>query len=112
MANKRILKKQINYACIDMGANCIVASALRPGVDETAINAVLDKIASLQTKTLKNINIAFDKAPRDFDSINEYKKERRQYFAKAYASLRENFNKEVEEIVKDMNAALPPLKNK
>ena len=92
MANKRILKKQINYACIDMGANCIVAS--------------------VQTKTLKNINIAFDKAPRDFDSINEYKKERRQYFAKAYASLRENFNKEVEEIVKDMNAALPPLKKK
>lgn len=112
MANKRILKKQINYACIDMGANCIVASALRSVVDETAINAVLDKIASLQTKTLKNINIAFDKAPRDFGSINEYKKERRQYFAKAYASLRENFNKEVEEIVKDMNAALPPLKKK
>ena len=78
MANKRILKKQINYACIDMGANCIVASALRSGIDETAINAVLDKIASLQTKTLKNINIAFDKAPRDFDSINEYKKERSQ----------------------------------
>ena len=45
--------------------------------------------------------------PGDFSSRNEYKKARAAYFKKAFAAHREKFNTRIQEIVKEMNAALP-----
>jgi hypothetical protein len=107
MASKRSLKKQIRYICGDIAAECITTTYLIPQVDKQQLDNAVVKVAQLQAATLAKANISFDKAPRDFDSKADYAKARKEYFAKAYKSLTDHFNKEVEEIVKEMNKALP-----
>ena len=107
MSSKRNLKKQIRYACGDIAGECIISSMVDERIDRKQMEAVVIKVAELQTSCLEKTNITFDKTPKDFDSIVDYRKAHRHYFAKAFASLRETFNKSVEEIVKEMNKALP-----
>ncbi|MDE6628426.1 MAG: hypothetical protein K2K36_03550 [Muribaculaceae bacterium] len=107
MANKRNLKKQVKYVCGDIATDCLIAGNYVKGVDPAVMRELVGKLAGLQDLTLKNISFAFDKAPRDFETRNEYNKARAAYFKKAYTSLREKFNARIQEIIKEMNAALP-----
>lgn len=107
MANKRLLKKQIKMACGDLAAESITAMHLIPGVNREKLNEAVLKTAGLQSHALENSNVSFDKAPRDFANMAAYRKARRKYFAAAYHSLRENFNTQVDAIIKEMNEALP-----
>ena len=92
MANKRDLKKQISYICGDIATECLIAAEYVKGINKDE---------------MKNVSFAFDKVPGDFSSRNEYKKARAAYFKKAFAAHREKFNTRIQEIVKEMNAALP-----
>ena len=87
MANKRILKKQIRYICGDVAAECIMSKIFIPGVNQEKFNDIVIKIAELQTTALARTNVAFDKAPRDFESGAAYRKARKQYFAKAFSAF-------------------------
>lgn len=107
MANKRILKKQIQYVCGDIAAECLFASEYIPGIDAQKMEQVVCKVALLQQKTITKSNFSFDKAPRDFENKAEYNKARRAYYAEAYNSLKQSFNNEILEIVKEMNSLLP-----
>lgn len=107
MANKRLLKKQIKMICGDLAAESITAMHLIPNADKDKFKDVVIKVATLQTNTLECTNIAFDKTPRQFNSLAEYRKAHREYFKKAYTSMKESFNKEVETILHEMNSALP-----
>lgn len=110
MANKRSLKKQIRYICGDIAGECITTSHLIPNVDRELLDNLVIKAAQLQSSTLNKTNISFEKTPHDFETKAEYTKARRAYFAAAYKSLTDHFNKQVEEIVSDMNKALPKKK--
>ena len=94
-------------ACGDLAAESITAMHLIKGIDRKKLNDAVLKAARLQSHSLDNSNITFDKTPRDFANKQEYRKARRSYFAAAYRSLRENFNSQVDEIIKEMNEALP-----
>lgn len=107
MSNKRQLKKHIAYVCGELAAECIVASNLIKGVDTPAMEKLVVKIAVLQNSTMRHVNVAFDKAPRDFENAAAYHKARNAYYRAAYGSLLESFRKSVAEIVNEMNAALP-----
>lgn len=108
--NRRNLKKLIRYACGDIAGECLFASNLIPGVNTEKLDQAIIDAAMLQTSTLSRVSIDFDKTPRDFENRAEYTKARRAYYAKAYAALKCDFNKQISEIVKEMNSALPARK--
>lgn len=107
MANKRDLKKLIRRICEDLATECMFAADYIKGVDAETMYGIVGKIASLQDNALSHASFAFDKVPSDFDSVRAYHSARTAYFRKAYDSLRDKFNAHVEDIVKEMNAALP-----
>ncbi len=110
MANKRDLKKQIRYICGDLAAECSFAAEFIDGIDKAKINDTIVKIAALQTEALSKATFGFDKTPADFESKAAYRKALHAYNAAAFGKLRNEFNSRVEEIVKDMNSALPSHK--
>lgn len=107
MANKRDLKKQVKLVCEDLATECMFAADYVKGVDANEMYGIVGKIATLQENALNRISFSFDKTPSDFDNMHDYHKARKDYFKKAYGSFREKFSTHVNEIVKDMNAALP-----
>lgn len=106
MANKRILKKQVRHVCGDVAAECILASEFLPGVDSQKMREIIVELATLQDNILNNASFSFDKTPAQFESAKEYNKARRNYYAKAFASLKKEFNTKIEAIVKEMNSTL------
>lgn len=110
MANKRQLKKQIRYICGDVAAECTLARHLLDGVDTDKLEEALFHIAELQQKTLARANVIYDKTPSEFTSKSEYSKAKEIFFNKAFTALREDFNKRLQEIVSEMNSALPKHK--
>lgn len=108
--NRRSLKKNIRYTCGDIAGECIFASHVIPGINNDIINQAIIDAAMLQTSTLRRVSIQFDKTPSEFESRNLYYKARREYFSKAFHSLRSDFNSQLKSIVNRMNSALPPKK--
>lgn len=107
MANKRNLKKHIAEVCGELAAECIVASNLIKGVDAEKMDNLVVKIAMLQDSSMRHVGVDFDKVPRDFESTKAYRHARNAYYRAAYRSLLDSFRKSVEEIVNEMNTALP-----
>ena len=107
MANKRQLKKQIRYICGDHAGECILARQLMPNADKEKLNQAVVEIAELQEESLANATFAFDKAPRDFESLKEYNHAKHVYYHTAYEQLVKHFNDRVQDIVKLMNEAMP-----
>lgn len=107
MANKRELKKEIQYVCGDIAAECLITKNFVKGVDKEKLNDVVGKVADLQISALDAVSFSFDKLPKDFENGAAYRKARYAYFRKAYKALREKFYAKLNELVKEMNAAIP-----
>ncbi len=107
MANKRQLKKYIRYTCGDIAAEILTASHLYPSIDKKAVHAIVNDIATLQCDSLANTTFAFDKSRADFETAAAFRKAYSEYNRKAYGKLLENFNSEINKIIKAMNAVLP-----
>lgn len=107
MANKRDLKKQIRYICGEIAFECLMTREYVVGTDPKTLNDLVIRTADLQQKSLKNATFSFDKTPSDFDSRKDYHKAANQYFAKAYKTFYTEFNKSVQEIIDQLNKAIP-----
>lgn len=107
MANKRDLKKQIKYICGEVALECILTRECVEGTDSETLNNLVVRCAELQEKSLKNATFSFDKTPSDFESKAAYNKAAREYFHKAYATFYKEFNKNIQEIIDALNAAIP-----
>jgi hypothetical protein len=107
MANKRNLKKQVKHICNDIATECLIAAQFVEGADDKAFMDIVSKTAALQGTALENITFSFDKYPRDFENLKAYRKARNDYYKKAFGSFRAKFNTHVNELVKEMNAAVP-----
>lgn len=107
MANKRQLKKFVTNTCGALAAEIILARAAFPEIDRKAVYDIISKIAATQQETLAKASISFDKARRDFDNAAEYRKAHREYYNTAYTKLLDAFDAKINEILKEMNAALP-----
>lgn len=105
--NRRTLKKEIRLICGALAAECIMAKYTLPGVDSKKFNDIVYEIADLQESTLSLIGVTFPRSASSFESRKEYSDERHRYFRASFAKLKHDFNKRVEKIVAEMNAALP-----
>lgn len=107
MANKRRLKKNIHAICSDIATECAVTATYIPGSDEKLLSEAIVKSAALLSESMERMSVSFDRTPKDFENKAAYNKARRTYFRKAYKSFTENFEKEVIEILHDLNKSLP-----
>lgn len=107
MSSRRKLKKSIRYTCGDIAVECIIARDVVPHIDKNVMNDIVIKVARLQSATLAKISFGFDKISGDYENDAVYNKARHDYMGKAFKSLKIEFNKQIKEIVKEMNAALP-----
>ena len=107
MANKRDLKKFIRNTCGALAVEMIFARESFNQIDRKAVNDIVLEAARLQGKTIRRVNFCYDRTPDSFGDYKAYKKARSAYYRQAYSTLLTDFNAEVAEIVKSMNAALP-----
>jgi len=106
MANKRQLKKNVNYACNDVAYATFLTELASEGKDHAEFNDILTRIAELKAHSLQAASFAFDKAPKDFENRKEYHKARSAYYAKAYAKFNDEFTARLQAIVDDLNKHL------
>ncbi len=106
-ANKRLLKKEIRSICGALAGECVVANITIPGVNPEDFNKIIYELADLQESALRLVSVDFPQSPSSFDSKKAYIDARRGYYKESFRKLKIEFNKRVEEIVKEMNAALP-----
>lgn len=112
MANKRQIKKRVQYVCGQMAAEILLAQMIVKGLEADAVNTIVCNIAALQSTTISHVGVAFDKVPRDFDNRSLYLKARRAYFRAAFRHLKEEFTANATELLKQMNAAVPADQHK
>ena len=107
MANKRDLKKFIRNTCGNIALDMVIVGDHFSQIDKKDVEKIVFDCAVLQTTTISRLGIAFDRTEADFATKAEYAAARRKYFRRAYTALLEQFDKDVEELVKNMNQALP-----
>lgn len=107
MSNKRILKKEIRRICGALAGECIIAKYAVNGIDPEVMNEIVYKIAELQENSLRRVSVAYDRTASSFDSLHAYETAKSAYYKAAFKALKAEFNKGIEEIIKEMNAALP-----
>ena len=107
MANKRQIKKRIQYVCGQMAAELLLAQFIVSGIKDEDVNRIVCNIAALQSEAIGHVSVSFDKVPRDFAQPGEYARARRAYYRAAFARLKEDFATAATDIVKQMNEAVP-----
>ncbi|MCF0205553.1 MAG: hypothetical protein HUK12_09835 [Muribaculaceae bacterium] len=103
MANKRTIKKEILRACGEVAGECVFAESAF-NIDLNKMDEVIVRVALLQESSLKKVSVSFDKTPKSFASLREYRKERRNYFRTCFKALHNEMTEQFTEIVKEMNA--------
>lgn len=83
MANKRELKKRINYICSDLFAECIASSLYGIPADKQTLDALLYSIIKIHSNYIARIS-----HPEPGMKAGAY-----------YKDLTENFSKQINEIV-------------
>lgn len=106
-SNKRLLKKEIRNICGALAGECVIAKITIPEINPETLNKIIYELAELQENALKRVSVEFPQAPKAFATAKEYNDARAKYFKAAFTSLKNEFNKHVEAIVKEMNDALP-----
>lgn len=106
MASKRDLKKTITNICGDLAGACIISETYM-GADSDKMLQLVVAFAELQEKCVKNVTTAFDHTPADFDNNKAYRKARKAYYRAAYGKLLTDFNARVDELLKQLNSAIP-----
>lgn len=107
MANKRRLKKNIHAICSDIATECAITATYIQGCDEKRLSEAIVKTAALQADSMERLSVSFEHTPSDYDNKAEYNKARRAYYRKAYKAFGESFQKEVTEILHELNSSLP-----
>lgn len=106
-ANRRLLKKEIHRICGALAGECVIAKLAIPGIDCEKLNELIFQLAELQESAIQLVSVDFPQTPKSFASKKEYADARRSYYKASFAKLREHFNIRVQEILKEMNAAVP-----
>lgn len=88
MANKRNLKKEINYVAGELLSECLCNKYLIPGTDAEKVDALMGKIIGIQDDFLCRVGANGDKDPK---KVKVY-----------YRKLRADFDKAIDEIFEDL----------
>lgn len=103
MQSKRDLKKQIRYICGDLVGECLLIGEVCPEEKLEDLNRLIIDLAVLQETTVSHTNFSYDKSPKDFPTLHDYKKARSAYYREAFTTLHKQFNTALSDCVHRMN---------
>lgn len=85
MANKRTLKKTVNYIAGELFTECIVVKNFIPNVNEEKVNNLMVKVLYMQDEFIRRIN-----HPEPGNIKGSYKK------------LRKDFNEQLDKLIEEI----------
>ena len=107
MANKREFKKSIDA----VGASAIdTMMTAYYQVDEEAqdkIAKAIEKVLGATGAAKSNADITFDKGVKEFGNLKEYSVAKKKFYKALFDKVMENFSQELNDALKDFNAAIP-----
>lgn len=108
MTNKRQLKKAICRTCGDVAGECIFAAqTFGTEADLENWDKIILEVALLQAEAVNRVSEAFDKKPKDFANVKEYKKARRAFSKQVVKGITELMTTTLQEVAKKMNDLMP-----
>ncbi|MDE6811021.1 MAG: hypothetical protein K2J15_01590 [Muribaculaceae bacterium] len=107
MPNKREFKKYADALGASVVEEMMVAYYNVEGADRQAIANAVGKVLSAIEDAKDKSNVYFDRGMKAFADHKEYSKAKREFFKALFNKIETDFSDQVENAVKEFNAALP-----
>ncbi|MDE7402649.1 MAG: hypothetical protein K2M87_04465 [Muribaculaceae bacterium] len=105
--NKRNFKKYADALGASALDEMVIAYHNVEGADREKIAEAIKQVLAAVGKAKCNANIFFDKGHKAFESMQDYAKAKRAFFRSLFNKIETEFGQEVNEALKQFNAALP-----
>ena len=105
--NKRDFKKYVESVGDSACASMADVYDSVENVDKAKVADAVEKVISAVAAAKSNADITFDKGVKAFDNLGAYSKAKKQFFRQLFNKITEDFYKQLEEAVKEFNAAVP-----
>lgn len=107
MGNKREFKKSAEAIGASVCESMMSTYYNVEGVDKSAIEKAIAKVLGAVGAAQSNANITFDKGAKAFDNLEAYSKAKKEFYKKLFVKISDDFNNELDEALKQFNAAIP-----
>lgn len=107
MANKRDFKKYVEAVGGTICDEMMLSLYTIEGIDETKVQEAVTKVLTAVGNATSNSNVFFDKGHKAFASEKEYSQAKKLFFRSLFKKVNTDFKNEVEEALKEFNAAVP-----
>lgn len=105
--NKRDFKKYVESVGDSACASMVDVFDTTENIDKEKVANAVEKVIGAVAAAKSKADITFDKGVKAFDSLKEYSKAKKSFFKQLFKKISDDFVKELEEAVKEFNAALP-----
>ena len=107
MANKRDFKKYVESVGAAICDEMMIAFYNVEGIDQEKTQESIAKVLGAVGKATSNSNVFFDKGQKAFDNPKEYNRAKEAFFKQLFKKINEDFAREINEALKEFNAAIP-----
>lgn len=107
MVNKRDFKKYVEAVGASVCNGMMEAYYNIDGIDKKAVEEAVTKVLGAVGAAKSNANRFFDRGPKGFADIKEYSHAKREFFRALFNKITTDYSKEIEEALKQFNAAVP-----
>lgn len=107
MANKREFKKYTEALGASLCDEMMSAYYNIEGADKEKVTAAITRVLGAIGAANSRANVFFDKGVKAFEGQGEYVKAKRDFFRQLFSKIHSDFANEVNEALKEFNAALP-----
>lgn len=105
--NKRDFKKYVESVGDSACASMVDVFETEENIDKEKVANAVEKVLSAVAAAKSNADVTFDKGVRAFDSLVEYSKAKKNFYRQLFKKIYEDFYNELEDAVKEFNAAIP-----
>lgn len=107
MADKQEFKKFINKVSDGIISDMAYAAMSLDGVDTDIADEAIIEIMKAGGDAIMKSNVKFDKTPKAFANLHEYRVERNKFFSSLYKKITKEYGDKVQDALKKFNAAVP-----
>ena len=105
--NKRDFKKYVESVGDSACAQMVDIYETVDNIDKTKVTNAVEKVLGAVAAAKSNADVTFDKGVKAFDNLEAYSKAKKTFFKQLFAKINEDFYKELDEAIKEFNAAVP-----
>lgn len=105
--NKRDFKKYVEAVGDSACASMAEVFDTVENIDKAKVADAVEKVICAVAAAKSNADVTFDKGVKAFDNIVEYSKAKKTFYKQLFNKINDDFFKELDEAVKEFNAAVP-----